>query len=268
MSAPSSPRTRGLALTAALTLFAAFPAARARAESPEALVARATQLNGLGFDNGQARVRMVLQDAAGTRKERVIMARSMKEAGLTRTVIRFLSPAEVQGSAFLLLERAGAEADDMHLYLPALKRTRRIAGNQKDGAFMGSDFSYADMENRDIKAATYEAKPDTSIDGVECHVIVARPTPGDGAQPYGRIEMAIRKDNALIQQSKFFDKDDALVKVYKLNEFKTIDGRLLTTKSQMWTKKEGHTTFLFIDEVDTKTPVNPGEFTPDALSKG
>jgi hypothetical protein len=214
---------------------------------------------------------MVLQDAAGARKERVIQARSVKESGLARTVIRFLSPAEVQGSAFLLIERAGALADDMHLYLPALKRTRRIAGNQKDGAFMGSDFSYADMENRDIKAATYEAKPDATIDGVECHVIVARPAArdGDSAPPYGRIELAIRKDNALIQQSKFFDKaDDTLVKVFKLHEFKTIDGRLMATKSQMWSKKENHTTFLFIDEVDTKTPVNPAEFTPDALSKG
>lgn len=242
------------------------PSGAGGAPTAEAIVARATALNGLGFDNGQARVRMVLQDAAGTKRERALQARSMREGGLTRTSIRFLAPAEVQGSAFLLLERPGAEPDDMHLYLPALKRTRRIAGNQKDGAFMGSDFSYADMENRDIKTAVYESKPEAPIDGVPCFVIDAKPTSPE--QPYGRIEMFIRKDNFLIQQSKFHDKAGVLVKVYKLHEFKTVDGRLLATKSQMWTKADGHTTFLFIDEVDTQTPVSPADFTPDALSKG
>lgn len=235
-------------------------------EPPEKIVARATELNGLGFDNGQARVRMVLQGAGDAPKERTLQARSLKENGLSRTLIRFLAPSEVQGSAFLLLERAGAEPDDMHLYLPALKRTRRIAGNQKDGAFMGSDFSYADMENRDVKAATYEAKPDADVDGVPCFIVVARPQ--NAEQPYGRIEMAIRRDNYLIQQSKFYDKSDQLLKVFKLYTFKQIDGRWVATKSQMWTKADNHTTFLYVDDVDTKTPVSPADFTPDALSKG
>ena len=249
-----------------LLLALALPQAALADETPEAIVARATSLNRLGFDSGQAQIRMVLQESGGARKERTLQAKAMKEGALARTVIRFLAPAEVQGSAFLLLERPGAEADDMHLYLPALKRTRRIAGNQKDGAFMGSDFSYADMENRDIKAATYERKADAPIDAVDCYVIVARPTSTE--QPYGRMELFIRKDNSLIQQTKFYDKADQLLKVYRLHEFKTVDGRLLVSKAQMWTKASGHTTFLSIDQVDTKTPVNPGEFTPDALSKG
>lgn len=263
-------KLRALCTVAALALAPLLAprsaAAQGSPEDPAALVAKATALNGLGFDSGQARIRMILQDAGGAKKERSLQARALKEGGLARTTIRFLAPAEVQGSAFLLVERAGAEPDDMHLYLPALKRTRRIAGNQKDGAFMGSDFSYADMENRDVKAATYESRPEVVLDGVPCHVVVARPT--DAAQPYGRIEMAIRKDNFLIQQSKFYDRGDALLKVYKMHAFKSIDGRLLATQTQMWTKSDGHTTFLYIDDVDTKTPVDAADFTPDALSKG
>ena len=249
--------------------FFARPARAADSGQPTTaadIVARATALNGLGFDNGRARVRMVLQDATGTRKERSLEARSMKENGLARTAIRFLAPPEVLGSAFLLLERAGSEPDDMHLYRPALKRTRRISGNQKGGAFMGSDFSYADMENRDIKAAAYTSKPDADVDGVACLVIDAQPTSTE--QPYGRIEIFIRKDNFLIQQLKFHDKSEVLLKVYRLHEFKAVEGHLLATKSQMWTKADSHTTFLFLDEVDTKTPTSPADFTPDALSKG
>ena len=154
----------------------------------------------------------------------------------------------------------------MYLYLPALKRTHRISGNQKDGAFMGSDFSYADMENRDAKAATYVRKPDAVVDGVSCYDIVAKPTAGD--TPYGRLELLIRQDNSLIVRTDFFDKADAPTKTYAVHTFKLVDGRPVATEAEMKTQATGHTTVIFIDSIDTQTPASPADFTPDALSRG
>jgi hypothetical protein len=68
--------------------------------------------------------------------------------------------------------------------------------------------------------------------------------------------------------AKMQKKTAGLAEVFKLYTFKQIDGRWVATKSQMWTKADGHTTFLYVDDVDTKTPVSPADFTPDALSKG
>ena len=230
----------------------------ALAQAPDAagLVAKATARNGLGFDQGQARVRMQLTDSGGARKERVLRARTVRGAdGTARTLLRFLAPAEVQGDA----------PDDMHLYLPALKRTRRISGAQKDGSFMGSDFSYADMENRDVKSATYAPAVDEAVETVPCWKVEAR-SGGDG--PWGRLVLWIRKDNGLIEKSEFRDTKDTLVKVYRLRAFATHEGALVATEAEMTTVGTGNSTRLSIDELDTRTPQNTADFTPENLSRG
>ncbi|MFZ4736174.1 MAG: outer membrane lipoprotein-sorting protein [Bradymonadia bacterium] len=260
-----SRRSLLLALVCFVVGVAAGPAL---AQAPDAagLVAKATARNGLGFDQGQARVRMQLTDSGGARKERVLRARTVRGAdGTARTLLRFLAPAEVQGAAFLLVEQKGDTPDDMHLYLPALKRTRRISGAQKDGSFMGSDFSYADMENRDVKSATYAPAVDEAVETVPCWKVEARSS-GDG--PWGRLVLWIRKDNGLIEKSEFRDTKDTLVKVYRLRAFATHEGALVATEAEMTTVGTGNSTRLSIDELDTRTPQNAADFTPENLSRG
>lgn len=228
------------------------------------IIDRATDRTALGFDSGQATVRMVLQDKEGARKSRKIQAKSLAtEGGERRTLIRFMDPPDVRGSAFLLLEGAKPGPNDMFLYLPALKRTRRVAGAQKTGPFMGSDFTFADMESRDLKAARYERMPDAQIDGVPCHHVKALPK--DDAQ-YSRVELWARASDFLPQQIKFFGPDGALSKVYRLHEAKEVDGLKVVTKSQMWTKATGHSTFLIVDTIDREAPLSVSDFTPQSLA--
>lgn len=255
-------------LAVALTVLMAAPAAvHAEELTADEIVKRATDRNSLGFDSGSAQIRMVLQSKSGDKRERRILTRTIEQDGLSRSLIRFLAPADVQGTSFLLIEKPGDGDDDMYLYLPALKRTRRIAGSQKDGSFMGSDFTYADMESRDIKSATYEKRPDETIDGVPCYSIVATPKKS-GDEQYSKVELWVRKDNFLPQQIKFYDPKGRFQKVFKLHEAKQIDGQWVITKSQMWTKDTGHNTFLFVESLDTKTALDPAEFAPGNLSKG
>ncbi|MFN3198371.1 MAG: outer membrane lipoprotein-sorting protein [Bradymonadia bacterium] len=249
MAPPADDAPKGDASTEALTA--------------EAIIERATGRNALGFEAGQASVRMVLQDKAGKRKTYAIKSATLLgEDARRRSLIRFQEPAEVRGSAFLLLQGEAVGADDMYLYLPALKRTRRVAGAQRKGAFMGSDFSYSDMESRDLKAATYTRKDDVELEGVKCHHVVAVPKDDQ----YTRIELWARITDFLPQQIKFFGADDQLVKVYRLHEARIIDGVPVATKSQMWTKATGHNTFLFVDSVDRKTALSAADFTPQRLA--
>lgn len=254
------------ALCAAMLLSLGTPAA---AQTPDAatLVASATARNGFGFDHGSARVRLSITGGDQAPKERVLRARTLRGgAGGPRTVLRFLSPSEVQGAAFLLVEQPGDAPDDMHLYLPALKRTRRIAGSQKDGSFMGTDFTYADLEYRDVKTAAYSPVTEATLDGVPCWRVEARPTaPAAGVS---RVVLHIRRDNGLIQRSELHAADDRLLKRYTLRAFAALEGKPTPSEAEMHTVETGRTTRLTIDEVDTRAPLDPADFTPESLSRG
>jgi outer membrane lipoprotein-sorting protein len=245
---------------AALALLAS--PAHAEGLTAQQIVEKMTDRNQMGFDSGTAQVRMVLQSKSGDIRERKILSRSADVDGKSRNMIRFLAPADVQGSAFLLLEQDGD--DDMYLYLPALKRTRRIAGSSKKGSFFGSDFTYADMESRDVKEADYEKLTDETVKGQDCYRVVARPRNND---QYARIELWVRKSDFLPQQMKFYDTKDKFKKAFTLHEAREIEGQMVATKSQMWTKKNGHSTFVYVERLDTRTPVNPAELTPENLKK-
>lgn len=254
------------ATCAALLLALAAPAS---AETPDAatLVATATTRNGFGFEQGSARVRLSMTGGDQAPKERVLRARTLRSgSGGARTVLRFLSPSEVQGAAFLLVEQPGDAPDDMHLYLPALKRTRRIAGSQKDGSFMGTDFTYADLEYRDIKAAAYSPVTEATLDGAPCWRVEARPT--TAAAGVSRVVLHIRRDNGLIQRSELYGADDRLVKRYTLRAHALVEGQPSPTEAEMHTVESGRTTRLTVDEVDTRTPLEPADFTPESLSRG
>jgi outer membrane lipoprotein-sorting protein len=170
----------------------------------------------------------------------------------------------VEGTTLLFRENAGGADDDLYLYLPSFKRTRRIAGSQKSGAFMGSDFTYSDMENRDVKASTYQALPDVVLDGVDCFHFVASPR---ADHLYSRMELWVRKDSFLAQQIKFFDKRGSFQKAYRLAEAKRVDGRWVATRSQMWSKQTGHSTVVEIESLDTRKALAPSEFTPEKLAE-
>lgn len=266
------------ALTTLMIALIGLPGlASAEELTPAQIVEKATGRNALGFDSGAAQVKMVLQDKAGTQRTRRILSRTLQaEADRRSSIIRFLDPPDVKGSAFLLIQGekqadGSRSDDDMYLYLPALKRVRRIAGKQKSGSFMGTDFTYADMESRDIKAATYERKADAAIEGVDCYHIIAKPSGGQGdagASQYARIELWIDQTSFLPRQIKFYDQAGQFQKVYRLHEARQMEGRWVATKSQMWTKATGHSTFLYIESIDSKTPIDAAEMTPQALSRG
>src|SRR4051812_35668349 len=144
-----------------------FPPARAQApQTAEQISERMLGQDPFGWDEAETTVRMTLVDSTGAKKERVMDNLRRRKNGALQSVVRFRAPQEVAGTAFLMLERPKGESEQ-HIYLPGLKRTRRIVGREREGSFMGSDFSYADFERRDTRESNQKRLPDEDLGGVK-----------------------------------------------------------------------------------------------------
>src|SRR5918993_5826576 len=118
-------------------------------------VARQIQDRDTGRDS-RAELRMRLHDRQGRVRERALTLLTMRGAKASgdRTLIRFTYPNDIRNTGFLVWEHPGAD-DERFLYLPALGRVRRIAGEEKQESFVGSDLSYEDIGGRDVEDYTY-----------------------------------------------------------------------------------------------------------------
>src|SRR5580704_2176447 len=119
----------------------------AAADGPTAdeIARNVLSLDAFGLESARIKARMILTDSGGAREEREFEATTRKRDGLFESVVRFTAPSQVAGMAFLLIQHANA-ADEQYVYLPRLKSTRRIGtSNEREGSFMGSDFTYVDL---------------------------------------------------------------------------------------------------------------------------
>jgi outer membrane lipoprotein-sorting protein len=219
-----------------------------------------------GWDEAETTVRMTLIEASGAKKERVMENLRRRKNGQLQSIVRFRSPQEVAGTAFLMLERDKGESEQ-HIYLPGLKRTRRIVGREREGSFMGSDFSYADMERSDTRGAVHKRLPDEDVGGVKCFVVESTPAKG-GDSTYAKIEQWIRQDNYLPLRIRYYDKSGQLMKTLYTKRIRTMEGRPVIVEAQMVNKKTGHTTELVVDNMRPRKDLPDAAFTPTALEHG
>jgi hypothetical protein len=220
----------------------------------------------LGLDEAEATVRMVLVDASGARTERVMENLRRRKNGQLQGLTRFRAPADVAGCAFLQLERDKGESEQ-YIYLPAYKKVRRIVRSDRDGSFMGSDFTYADMERRDTRQADHKRLPDEDVGGVKAYVLESVPTK-DAGSTYSKIETWVRQDNFLPLRVRFYDKAGKLLKTLYTKRFKTVDGQPVIVETQMVNKQSGHSTEMVVDTLKARKDLPDTAFTPTALEHG
>ncbi len=241
----------------------------AEAKPPECteIVEKARAHAGMGIDSGLARIALTIQPAKGAPRHRTLEVRSAREKGLVRTLIRFLEPADVAGTAFLLRENADGP-DEQILYLPALKRTRRIAGTQRRGSFMGTDFSYADLEVRSLDDAECTLEGEQSYRGQETYVVVTRPKAPSEDDLYGSVKLWIHKKTWIPLKVEFYDREDgALSKVMTVKRLKKVEGHWLPVETEMKNVKKGSSTRLELVEVEPGKSFPPETFTERALER-
>ena len=192
--------------------------------------------------------------------------RSYREgyAGDARQLFRFVDPPEVRGVGFLSLGRPGKNPDQW-LYLPSMKRERRIASQDRDASFVGTDFNYEDMEEFDHAAYDVSLRGEEAIESRPCFVIEARPK---GASLYERKVLWVRKDILyLIRMDavKKGEKDPA--KRLLLSDVEQVDGHWVARKAEMADAKKGSRTTVLLKELAFDRPSPLDRFTLQSLNR-
>ena len=216
-----------------------------------------------------ALIRMELIDADGEIKERIIEEWSAEdESGLGRSVIVFHRPASVQNTRFLVIEN-GDRDDDQWIFLPALKRVRRIAASEGGDSFMGTEFSYDDLKSRDIDDYDHRYLRDERAAGYDCRVVESVPKAGTGSQ-YGRILHWVTADEEIAAdvRMELYDEEGTLIKLFQVQELEKIDGYWIPVAVRMENVKSGRATRLVQERVELDKPVNPRRFTTRYLETG
>ena len=211
-------------------------------------------------ENSVARMRMILINKRGDERIREIKTwRKQTEKGESRSLAEFLSPPDVKGTKFLIVEHVG-EQNDVFIFLPSLKKVRRIAGKQKNTSFMGSDFSYSDMEGQDAEKGVHTVLRSETLhieDGKEIDCTVIETVPKDPADfQYGKIVSWVEKGRLILWKAEFHDKEGRLEKVLQVSEVKRISEIDLPVDFSMSNVQKNHKTVMKIDEfvVDAEIP--------------
>ena len=217
-------------------------------------------------DSSATKTKMILINDKGQEKEREIKSATKDYGDLSKSMIRFISPADVKGTGFLIWENADRD-DDQFLYLPALKQDpRRIASSEKNSRFMGTEFTYEDMEARKVEKDDHTLLREEELDGYNCYVLESVPNEGEESQ-YGKFISWIRSDIWVPLKIEFYDENSELLKILTVKELEEIDGIWTTTESEMDNIQEGRKTILIIEEIQYNVDIPDDFFTERYLKE-
>jgi outer membrane lipoprotein-sorting protein len=261
-------RSIAVFLSAAALYAAAIDSAPAAADSiPSAatIVSKAIDSDPWGMGGVEATARAVVHDPNGKKRELAFDATSRRTTGsLSKSLLRFKSPADVSGMKFLQVQK-NEEDDDRYLYVPELKRTRRIASGTRSEAFMGTVYTYADVDRRDLRAAKATMRPEETIGKYACWHVEATPQNADAQ--YGKIEIWSRKDNLVPLKMVMYSKSGTAAKTLVTKELQRLKGRWHITRSVMIDHSTGKTTEILLEKVEPRDDVQSEFFTVANLEK-
>ncbi len=257
-----SPQSKLLA--AALLALTALPAP---AETPEqkglAIAAEGERRND-GFGDSSATLQMILRNRQGEESRREIRSRSLEvPSDGDKSLIVFDEPKDVQGTALLTFTHKTAD-DDRWLYLPALKRVKRIASNNKSGPFMGSEFAFEDLGSQEVEKYTYKHLRDEKLDGQD--VFVSERMPVDKDSGYTR--MVIWTDKAEYRPLKieYYDRKQSLLKTLMLSGYeKHLNKFWRPGKLDMVNHQTGKSTTLTFKDYKFKNGFSDSDFDQNSL---
>jgi hypothetical protein len=220
-------------------------------------IASAAYNRNIGRDS-TAGMTMIITSASGNERRRQLDAFSLDTRDETMTLIRFISPKDIAGTAFLAISRDDG-TEEQHLYLPALRRARRIAGNMKRHLFVNSDFTYEDLERRHPDRDSHRLLGVATHRERACWQLEDVPKPESNSQ-YGRIMRWITQDGDLPVRIDLYDKRDTLVKRYEALEWKPIQGIWTITMARMTDLAKKRSTTLLTERVVYDTDLSEGLF--------
>jgi outer membrane lipoprotein-sorting protein len=184
--------------------------------------------------------------------------------GNSKAILRFTAPPEVKGVALLVVNHPD-RASDQWMWTPAIERDRRIALQDRSTRFFGTDFSFEDLEERDVNQYDYQLLGDETVDGAACWKIQSVPKERKSSQ-YTRSIVWIRKDNYAFARIESYIKDAAIRRL-DYSDFQNVQGIWTARRLEMTDLKRGSRTRLTLDKLQYNTPMREEDFTLQALRR-
>ena len=217
------------------------------------------------LDGSEAAVKMTsIGEKGETRERQITMATKLYDGGKTeKRIYRFQSPADVQGTGVLVFDYE-AKADDVWIYLPALRKTRRIVSSQRSQSFMGSEFSYGDLNIPALDEFDYTLVKEEPAGGEPCWVIDVLPKDKETAasEGYSKKTYWVSKEKFVVLRGAFFDKDGKPLKELVAKDVKLLDPKNKRYRSmhmEMINKQNGRRS-IFESQKVTFAPNTKDEF--------
>ncbi len=241
-----------------------------------AFVAHGEELNGRQImvladerpdgDDRHSTMKMTLVNKRGRKRVREVENYSKDYGKDKKSVMVFQRPADVKGTAFLSWDYdEAAREDDKWLYLPAMKKVRRISGASSNEYFMGTDFTYDDMGDRNVDEDTHTLLGSEVIDGCDCWKVESIPV--DKADMYTRKVIWIDKQAHISRKVEYYDKD-GLLKIFRVLDCKKQDGFWTVFKSEMDNVSRKHKTIMEIFSVKYNTGIRDSLFKVSTIQRG
>ncbi len=215
---------------------------------------------------------LIIRDAK--QRERVrktAMASKAYPGNIEKRIIRFMEPADVKGMGMLIIDKDNIE-DDMWVYIPANRQSRRIVSSEKSKSFMGSEFANADMTAPNLQDFNFELLGEEMISNQLCWKIEMRPINASKEDEYGYLRKIswINKSNNIMVKSDYYDFENELYKslnVLKYHELDPVNHKFIITNMKIDNIRNGRSSDMVMDQVLFNPNVPEKYFTIAYLEK-
>ncbi len=217
-------------------------------------------------DDVQGHLRMTLVNRQGEQRIRNLQQYTKDYGDVEKKTMFFLSPADIKGTSFMNWSYTDGSDDDQWIYLPALRRIRRISSDGKGDYFMGSDFTYDDLGERHPDEDVHTLTGEESIDGKACYVVES--VPKDKDYMYSKTVTWVMKDNFLGLKREFYDNRGRHLKTLTIKDYDQINGFWTILETEMKNVQRDHTTQMIFSDIKINLGIPDRMFTERNMMLG
>ena len=241
----------------------------ATAETPEEkglAIAKKQKERDIGWGDSQSEMKMILRTPNGKENTRMIKIKSLEvQNDGDKSLMVFDEPKDVAGTAFLSFSHIDTP-DDQWIYLPALKRVKRIASKKKSGSFMGSEFSYEDLASFEIAKYDFKYLRDEDCSLGKCYVVESYPK--DKYSGYTKLISWIDQTEYRVAKIEFYDRKKSLLKIMTVEDYQKLEDKYWRpVTSSMVNKQTGKSTVLNWNNIRLKTGLTEEDFSKNNLKR-
>jgi outer membrane lipoprotein-sorting protein len=231
-------------------------------------IAREADSRDRGFSDSKAVLVMILEDRKGSIRERRLRIQTLEapdEKEGAKSLVVFDEPRDIKGTALLSYAHI-LDPDDQWLYLPALKRVKRISSINKSGSFVGSEFAYEDITGQELGKYSYKWLRDESCGDLDCFVVERRPM--YDASGYARLVTWYDQTEYRILRIDYYDLKDEFLKTLIFSEYRQYLGRFWRPhRLVMDSDRTGRSTRLLYEDYKFQTGLNENDFSQGSLKR-